>query len=63
MRAPDAAASSFQALADTLKSAVIQAVTEGFDMIYHDGYLDSDELPRSSRLAAGVVDVVAVSGD
>jgi len=32
-------------------------------MIYHDGYPDSDELPRSSRLAAGVVDVVAVCGD
>jgi hypothetical protein len=32
-------------------------------MIYHDGYPDSDELPRSSRLAAGVVDVVAASGD
>jgi len=27
-------------------------------MLHHDGYLDSDELPRSSRLAAGVVDVV-----
>jgi hypothetical protein len=24
-------------------------------MVHHDGYLDSDELPRSSRLAAGVV--------
>jgi hypothetical protein len=35
---------------------------EGFEMSYHDGYLDSDELPRSSRLAAGVVDVVSVSG-
>jgi hypothetical protein len=31
-------------------------------MIYHNGYLDSDELPRSSRLVAGVVDVVSVSG-
>jgi hypothetical protein len=30
-------------------------------MIYHDGYLDSDELPRSSTLAAGVVYVVSVS--
>jgi hypothetical protein len=31
-------------------------------MYHHDGYLDSDELPRSSRLAAGVVDVVSASG-
>jgi hypothetical protein len=31
-------------------------------MSYHDEYLDSDELPRSSRLVAGVVDVVSVSG-
>jgi hypothetical protein len=31
-------------------------------MIYHDGYLDTDELPRSSRLAVGVVDVGSVSG-
>ena len=31
-------------------------------MIYHDGYLDSDELPRSSGLVVGVVDVVSVSG-
>jgi hypothetical protein len=27
-------------------------------MIHHDGYLDSDELPRSSRFAAGVVVVL-----
>jgi hypothetical protein len=32
-------------------------------MDYHDGYLDSDERPRSSRLAAGVVGVVAAPGD
>jgi len=24
-------------------------------MLHHDGYLDSDEQPRSSRLAAGAV--------
>jgi hypothetical protein len=30
-------------------------------MAHHDGQLDSDELPRSSRLAAGVVDVFSVS--
>jgi hypothetical protein len=30
-------------------------------MIHHDGYLDSDELPRSSRFAAGVVDVASRS--
>jgi hypothetical protein len=27
-------------------------------MVHHDGYLDSDELPRSSKFAAGVVVVV-----
>jgi len=31
-------------------------------MIDHDGHLDSDELPRSSKLAAGVVGVFSVSG-
>jgi hypothetical protein len=32
-------------------------------MINHDAYLDSDEQPRSSSFAAGVVGVVAVPGD
>jgi hypothetical protein len=35
---------------------------KGFVMSHHDGFLDSDELPRSSRLAAGVVDVTSPSG-
>ena len=30
-------------------------------MVFHDGYLDSDELPRSSWLAAGVVGVSSAS--
>jgi hypothetical protein len=30
-------------------------------MLHHDGYLESDELPRSSKLAAGVVDVFSAS--
>jgi hypothetical protein len=32
-------------------------------MINRDGYLDSDELPRSSRVAAGVVDVALTARD
>jgi hypothetical protein len=28
-------------------------------MIHRDEYLDNDELPRSSTLAAGVMDVVS----
>jgi hypothetical protein len=30
-------------------------------MTNHDGHLDSDELPRSSRVAAGVVDVTSTA--
>ena len=30
-------------------------------MVYRDGHLDSDELPRSSRFAAGVVGVSSAS--
>jgi len=29
----------------------------------HDGHLDRDELPRSSRVAAGVVDVALTARD
>jgi hypothetical protein len=32
-------------------------------MVYHDEHLDSDELPRSNRLAAGVVGVGSAFGD
>jgi hypothetical protein len=31
-------------------------------MVYLDGHLDNDELPRSSRLAAGVADVASIPG-
>jgi hypothetical protein len=30
-------------------------------MVYHDEHLDSDELPRSSRLVAGVVGVLLIA--
>jgi hypothetical protein len=32
-------------------------------MFHHDGYLDNDELPRSSQVAAGVVASFAVLGN